>query len=139
MDHRTRRVFLLLVLAQAAHAVEEYVTRLYEVFAPARAVSALVSDDLARGFLVLNVTLVAFGLWCWATPLRMGWRSARAIAWAWVLLELANGAGHASLALARGAYFPGALTAPLLLLLAGWLAVLLARPTAPATTLAAPS
>lgn len=125
MERRSQFAFLLLVVAQAAHSVEEYVMRLYEVFAPARFVSSLISTDLSVGFLVANTALVTFGLWCWAVPVRSGWRSARGLAWFWALLELGNGIAHSTLALARGGYFPGAITAPLLLVLAGWLAALL--------------
>ena len=128
MERRSQLAFLLLVLAQAAHSVEEYVARLYDVFAPARFVSSLVSNDLAVGFLVVNATLVAFGLWCWAVPVRSGWRTGRGLAWFWALLELGNATGHLLLAFSRGGYFPGALTAPILLVLAAWLAVLLGRP-----------
>lgn len=127
MERRSQFVFLFLILAQAAHSIEEYATRLYEVFAPARFVSSLVSNDLSLGFLVVNAALVAFGLWCWAVPVRSGWRAARGLAWFWMLLELGNGIGHSVLALSRGGYFPGVATAPLLLLLAAWLAVLLTR------------
>jgi hypothetical protein len=118
---------LLLIAAQAAHSTEEYVTRLYEVFAPARFISSLVSNDLSLGFLVVNTALVGFGLWCWAVPIRSGWRAANAFVWFWTPLELGNGIGHLILAASRAAYFPGAATAPLLLLIAGWLAVLQAR------------
>ena len=52
MDARTRFAFLALILTQAAHSVEEYVFRLYDVFAPARFVSGLVSDNHAAGFAV---------------------------------------------------------------------------------------
>jgi hypothetical protein len=127
MERRSQFVFLLLILAQGAHSIEEYATRLYEVFAPARFVSSLVSNDLSVGFLVINAALVTFGLWCWAVPVRSGWRAARGLAWFWTLLEFGNGIGHSALALFRGCYFPGVATAPLLLLLAGWLAVLQVR------------
>jgi hypothetical protein len=127
VKHRSQLVFLLLILAQAAHSVEEYATRLYEVFPPAHFVSSLISKDLALGFLVANVALVIFGLWCWAVPLRSGWRAAHGLVWFWTLLELGNGIGHSSLAIARKGYFPGVVTAPLLLLFAVWLAVLQAR------------
>ena len=127
MERRSQLAFLLLVLAQAAHSIEEYVARLYEVFAPARFVSSLISADLAMGFLVANTALVGFAFWCWAVPVRSGWRAARGLAWFWASLELGNGIGHLVLALSRGGYFPGAATAPLLLVLAAWLAVLLAR------------
>ena len=39
---------------EGAHSIEEYATRLYEVFAPARFVSGLISNDLAPGFLIFN-------------------------------------------------------------------------------------
>jgi hypothetical protein len=124
---RIQLVFLLLVVAQAAHSIEEYVAGLYDVFAPARFVSGLISSDLPVGFLVANTALVAFGVWCWALPVRSGWRSARGLAWFWALVELGNGVSHSALALARGGYFPGVLTAPLLLVLAAWLVGLLLR------------
>jgi len=119
--------FLFLILAQGAHSIEEYVTKLYEVFAPARFVSSLVSNDLSLGFLVVNAALVTFGLWRWAVPVRSSWHAARGLVWFWTIVELGNGIGHSALALSRSGYFPGVATAPLLLLLAGWLAVLQAR------------
>jgi len=127
VERRSQFAFLFLILAQGAHSVEEYATRLYEVFAPARFVSSLVSSDLSLGFLVVNAALVTFGLWCWAVPMRSGWRAASGLAWFWTLLEIGNGVGHSILALSRRGYFPGLATAPLLLLLAAWLAVLLVR------------
>jgi Protein of unknown function with HXXEE motif len=120
-------VFLCLILAQAAHSVEEYVTKLYDVFPPARFMSGLVSNDLALGFLILNVGIVMIGLCCWAIPVRSGWPSARRFMWFWTILELGNGTIHSALALSRHGYYPGLATVPLLLLFGGWLAVLLVR------------
>ena len=127
VEPRTRLVFLLVILVQAAHSFEEYATRLYEVFPPARFVSSLICNNLALGFLVANVVLVTFGLWCWAIPVRSGWRAAYGLVWFWTLLELGNGLGHSVLAVVRKGYFPGVMTAPLLLFFAAWLAVLQAR------------
>jgi hypothetical protein len=127
VELRAQLVFLCLILSQGAHSIEEYATRLYEIFAPARFVSSLVSHNLALGFLVINVALFVFGLWCWAVPVRSHWRIARSLTWFWTILELANGIGHSALALSRGGYFPGVAIAPLLLLFAGWLAVLQTR------------
>jgi hypothetical protein len=127
VEQRSQLVFLLLILAQAAHSIEEYVTGLYQVFAPARFVNGLVSNNLPLGFLVFNTGLVAFGLWCWAVPVRSGWAAATGLAWFWIILELGNGIGHCGLALRQGSYFPGLITAPLLLLFASWLAVLQIR------------
>ena len=112
---RVRVAFAALVLAQAAHSTEEYLGRLWESFPPARFVSGLVADDLERGFLALNIAIVAFGLWCLAWPVRRGWQSARAIAWSWAAVEAANGAGHILWATSRGGYEPGVLTAPVLI------------------------
>ena len=107
--------FLAVVVAQAAHSIEEYAFRLFDVFAPARFVSGLVSRDLAVGFAVANAAIVGLGLWCWLARVRPGHPSARGWAWSWTVLEGGNGIGHTLLALARGGYFPGVATAPLLL------------------------
>ena len=69
--------------------------RLYDVFAPARFVSGLVSDDRAVGFALVNAGLVAFGLWCYFARVRSGHPAGRAFAWFWAALELANGIGTA--------------------------------------------
>ena len=61
---RLQWAFLVLVMVQAVHSSEEYRGRLYDVFLPARIVSGLISPNLERGFIIGNVTLVAFGLWC---------------------------------------------------------------------------
>ena len=120
-------LFLLLILAQAAHSIEEYVFRLYDVFAPARFVSGLVGVDRAAGFVVANSLLVLFGLWCWAMRVRPQRKGARGLAWFWAVLELANGLAHLGLAIASGGYFPGLATAPLLLVVAASLARRLVR------------
>ena len=106
-------------------------SRLYDVFAPARFVSGLVSDDPATGFAIVNLAIVGFGLWCWSLPVRAGWRSAEAIVWGWTLVELGNGTVHAVMAVARGGYFPGVITAPLLIVAALLVARQLRRADSP--------
>jgi hypothetical protein len=108
--------FLLLILAQAAHSVEEYVFRLYDLFLPARFVADRFGIDRATGFVIANSLLVLFGLWwCWIAQVRPQRRGARGLAWFWAVLETCNGLAHVGLALAAGGYFPGVATAPLLL------------------------
>jgi hypothetical protein len=119
---RFQRAFGALVLGQCAHSAEEYLGRLWESFPPARLVSSVVSTDLERGFLLANLALVAFGLWCWLWPVRRGWPAAVPLAWAWVTLEVVNGIGHSLWALRQGGYTPGVATAPVLLILATYLA-----------------
>lgn len=131
MDSRSRAAFLALIMAQAAHSIEEYAFRLFDVLAPARFISNLVSSDLARGFAIANLALVLFGVWCYVARVRPGRPSARSLAWFWALLELGNGIGHSAFALARGGYFPGIATAPLLLGLSVYLIAKLAAAPSP--------
>ena len=119
---RLQSTFLALVGMQAAHSVEEYVGRLYDVFPPARFVSGLISPNLERGFVIFNLALVAFGLWCWAWPVRRQWSVAAPLAWLWVAIELVNGVGHPLWSLREFRYTPGVATAPMLLVLAIYLA-----------------
>jgi len=114
LDRRVTTAFLALVVAQAAHSVEEYVFRLYDVFEPARWLSSRVSNDLRMGFAFVNVCIVVFGLWCYLARVRPAHPSARGWMWLWVAVELFNGIGHPFFALARQAYFPGVATAPIL-------------------------
>jgi hypothetical protein len=113
-----QKAFGTLLLAQCVHSAEEYVGRLWESFPPARFVSGLLLEDLERGFLLANVSLVALGLWCWLWPVRRGWLVAVALAWAWATLEAINGIGHLLWTLRQGGYTPGVGTAPVLLLTA---------------------
>jgi hypothetical protein len=119
---RLQLTFVALVVVQAAHSVEEYAGRLFEVFPRARFVSGLISDDLQRGFVIFNLALVAFGIWCFLWPVRRGWPAAPLLAWIWVGIEVVNGVGHPLWSLREGAYTPGVATAPILLVLALYLA-----------------
>ena len=115
---RVSTAFGALILAQAAHSIEEYVGRLWETFPPARFLCGLVSNDLERGFLVINVSVVAFGVWCFMWPVRRAWPSAAGFAWTWVVVEVINGIGHPLWSLRVGGYTPGLATAPALLVVA---------------------
>lgn len=123
MNRPGRIAFLALILAQAAHSIEEYSNRLYDVLAPARFVSGLFSSDLRVGFVIFNALLVAFGLGCFFGPVLRGARSAVGLAWFWAVLELLNGCAHIVWAASAAAYRPGLVTAPVLAAVAlvlGW-------------------
>ena len=105
MDRTTRLAFLLVILAQAAHSVEEYAFRLYDLFPPARFIADLFGFDRPVGFALFNISIVLFGLWCWFARLRPQHRSARGFAWFWALLELGNGLGHIGPGAAGGRLF----------------------------------
>jgi hypothetical protein len=91
--------------------------------------TGLFSPHRELAFVILNALLVTFGFWCLFWPVRRSWPSARAFAWGWVALETINGIAHSVWSLRQGAYTPGVLTAPILLVLAAYLGVqLLQRP-----------
>ena len=122
-----RPLFVALIAVQGLHSLEEYLTKLYNVFTPARYLSGLFTTDLRLGFAGFNAALLGFGIWCYVFRVRPNHPRAAGWIWFWVLLELGNGAGHLALAVLRGPYFPGAATAPFLLVLAGILAYRLSR------------
>ena len=121
LDSRIRWAFGALVAAQALHSVEEFVTHLYDVSGPARALCGLVSSDRALGFIILNAAVFTFGLWCYMAQVRTSRPAARALVWLWVVVELVNGAGHAVLGALQGGYFPGLGTATLLVVISLYL------------------
>ena len=127
METTTRTAFLALIAVQAAHSTEEYVFVLYDVFAPARFASELVSTNPALGFAILNAAIVAFGAWCYFARVRPGRASAPGWMWLWVFVSLGNGVVHSAMAILRGGYFPGVATAPILFVLAAFLATRLLR------------
>jgi hypothetical protein len=121
MKSRVKTAFGALVVFQAAHSMEEYVGRLWESFPPATFVSGLVSSNRELGFVIINIALVAFALWCFLFPLRRNWPSARAFLWLWIAVEIINGFGHPIWTLRQRAYTPRVATAPILLVLALYL------------------
>ena len=124
MNAAAKQVFLLLIGLQVLHATEEYYFQLWDKLAPARFISGLFSSNLAHGFILANILVVLLGLWCYLFPLRRGSTYAGLIVWLWILLEFANGVAHIVLAIGSWSYFPGLMTAPLLLLTSSYLAAL---------------
>jgi hypothetical protein len=132
---RIKFAFSALIVAQTAHSVEEYIGRLWESFPPARFLTGIVSSDRELGFIALNSALVTFGVWCLLFPVRNEWPSAAAFMWFWIVLEIINGVVHPAWTLRQGGYTPGVLTAPILLVIAFYLAFQLrkrGRPFSPA-------
>jgi hypothetical protein len=119
---RLDSTFAALIGVQAVHSIEEYLGRLYVVFPPARLVSGLVTRDPQFGFIILNVALVLFGIWCLLWPIRRRWKSAGRFVWLWIVVEVVNGVVHPMWSLIQWHYTPGVATAPILLALALFLA-----------------
>lgn len=136
MALRFKLAFGALLLAQAAHSVEEYIGRFWESFPPARFLTGLVSQDREWSFVALSILLMTFGLWCLIWPVRREWPSALYLVWGWVIVEAINGIVHSLWTLREGGYTPGVATAPVLLALAVYLGYQLRNmardPSAPA-------
>ncbi len=115
---RLKLLFLLLVLAQAAHSTEEYFGRLWEVFAPAQVLTSLVyPPDPLIGFLIVNIGLVLFGFLGYFAIVRPERRGAIFWIQGGIILEATNGLGHVTWAVMNGGYRPGVGTALLFLIL----------------------
>ena len=121
MNNRISISFLILILVQALHSVEEYLGRLWEVLPPARFMSGLLSKNLETGFILINLILFVFGMWCWRFPVCKNYLIKPIILWFWIIVELINGIAHPAWVLYERAYVPGLLTAPLLFIVAIYL------------------
>jgi Protein of unknown function with HXXEE motif len=122
MNSKIKSVFLILVLIQAMHSIEEYVGKLWEVFPPAAFLTSLFSNNLETGFLIVNIGLFVFGMLCWLFPIRRNYSAAKRILWFWIILETTNGIGHLIWSIYQQSYTPGLITALFLFFTAIYLA-----------------
>lgn len=127
MNKSIRIIFLLLVLVQGLHSLEEFIGKLWEVYLPATYLSGLVSADLKTGFIIINVGLFLVLMLTWLATFRRS-NSIKTLLWLWIVLELINGIGHSLWAIIERSYVPGLITAPILVILALSLARLLTKP-----------
>jgi hypothetical protein len=110
------RAFWLLGLTQAAHSMEEMISRLYDFMWVATERLGLPSMGMsATTFATVNMGIIA--LFLLVTPFVIV-RQAWAIGFAWLaaVLEILNGIGHLTGAVIFRRYVPGAATAPFLIL-----------------------
>ncbi len=124
----SKTLFLGLAITQAAHSIEEFYFRLFDVLAPARYLSGLVSDNLALGFAAINALIVVFVFWTYFRRVQPAATRVTAWLWGWSVLEFGNGIGHVIFAVDADAYFPGLFTAPILILFNMALMVRLVHP-----------
>ena len=127
MYRQIKIVFLLLVLIQGLHSIEEYYGRLWEVFLPAKYFTNIVSNNHEIGFLLINTGLFIFGLICWLIIINKKFLYVRIFIWVWIAIEIINGIGHPIWALIENSYEPGLITAPFLLMTSVYLSILLVR------------
>lgn len=121
MIHRIRIAFLLLILSQGLHSVEEYYGQLWERLAPARFLSSLVSSNPEKGFVIINIGLFVLGIVSWLLAFQKNRLAVPVLLWIWIVIEMINGIGHPFWCIVAGRYVPGVITAPFLLLLSIYL------------------
>lgn len=128
LDPKTKTAFLMLMLVQAAHSLEEVKFELWSYLEQARWVGTLFSNDVATGFATGNALVVGFGFWCYFARVRPSHTGALLWIYPWAIVELVNGITHPLMALYQGRYVPGTYTAPLLFAAAVYLLFSLRRP-----------
>ena len=114
MNNKVKWGFLVLVLIQALHSIEEYYGELWNVFPPATWLTGLISNDREFAFYIVNIGLFLFGLLSWLFIIRKDKPFAKTILWFWIILELINGIIHPTWSIMQKAYTPGVITAILL-------------------------
>ncbi len=125
LNKRIQFAYLAILLIQILHSVEEFATRMFDVFPP-----ALIIDHYSPGlsqaiFVTFNSSLIVVMLiafFYWVKPRRRGWRLIVAM---WVVGEAYNAVGHSLWSIWTRSYTPGLLTALALIPLVVWLIYLL--------------
>ena len=126
------KTYLVLGIVQALHSMEEMYTQLYDFFwtatgifhrylpiVPQFKISAQIFAILNMGFIVIILATVPF--------VESNRRWAIQVAWCWAVIEVLNGLFHLSGVVLFSGYVPGALSAPLLLVVGVLLFIRLSR------------
>lgn len=128
MNTKIRAAFLVLIVLQALHSIEEFIFKFYEVFPP-MVLLYRNAPHLARpAFIMFNALLVLVGLTClfrWVWPARRG---ARTVVWAWIGGEAINALAHLVWAILIRGYNPGLMTGLGFVPVVVYLSYLLRRP-----------
>src|SRR5215216_6043739 len=110
MNHRIRVAFLLLIVLQTLHSIEEFTLKFYEVFPPMVSIYRLAPHLARPAFLLANSILILVGFVClvrWAWP---GRRGAKTVVWVWTGVEAFNVTAHCVWAILIRGYNPGLVT-----------------------------
>ena len=127
MKRNIRITFLLIALVQGLHSIEEFIGKLWAIYPPATFICSLVSPDLKKGFIIINISLFIVLMLVWLGTFSKSF-STTGLLWFWAILEIINGTGHIIWATIEGSYEPGLATAPILLVLAIYLTKSLTKP-----------
>lgn len=116
-----RRLYVTLAFLQAAHSFEEYFTRFYERIGEGSsllhgAVGFVPVFQFSQNFFVTVNVLLITTIIALIQVVNQGGIIGRCIATLLAVIEVVNGVAHLTIAVMMRAYFPGALTAPFLLI-----------------------
>jgi hypothetical protein len=118
---KSGKYFLFLGIAQALHSIEEIYFHLYDFASKiSLKVPPMVSffahlKMKSEIFAILNIIIIVI-IFVSVPFYENKYRGALFVAWFWAIAEILNGLGHLTGAIIFSQYFPGALSAPLLLL-----------------------
>src|SRR2546423_15685569 len=107
MNRKIQSAFLLLVIVQAIHSVEEFIFRFYERFPPMTFIYQNAPQLARPAFAISNALLILIGLICfyyWVQPARKG---ATAVVRIWIIIESLNVVAHIVWAALIGGDNPG--------------------------------
>ena len=125
MNNNTKTTFLILILLQGLHSIEEYIGKLWDVFPPAKYLTSLFSENHRTGFLIANIGILIIGIICWILLYSKIELFITKLLWVFIVIEIINGIGHPVWSLYQNDYTPGIITAPLLFITSLYLARLL--------------
>ena|ERR1044072_5472393 len=127
MNGRISTAFLLLIILQAIHSVEEFIFGFYEKFPPMRALYREAPHLAKPAFTIANVLLILVGLICYYYWVRPARERARSVVWVWIILESVNVIAHFMWAILIRGYNPGLATVVLFAPVLIYLIVLMRR------------
>jgi hypothetical protein len=130
MNNKIRAAFLVLIILQALHSVEEFIFKFHEVFPPMVSIYRNAPAIAQPAFVLANSLLVLVGFVClfrWVWPARRG---AKAVAWVWAGAEALNVIAHCVWAISIRGYNPGLVTGLGFVPVVAYLIYLLKRATA---------
>ena len=110
MNNRIQVAFLLLIVLQTLHSIEEFIFRFYEVFPPMVSVYRNATHLARPAFILANLILVLVGFAClfrWVWPAKRG---AETVVWVWIGVESFNVIAHCVWAVLIRGYNPGLVT-----------------------------
>ena len=110
MNHKIQLAFLVLIVLQTLHSIEEFIFKFYEVFPPMVSIYRNAPGLAQPAFILFNSILVLVGFVClfgWVWPARRG---AKTVVWVWTGVEALNVIAHCVWAILIRGYNPGLVT-----------------------------